>query len=147
MAICVMNVQHEMHVMCWDCDVRRVWWTCDMRCMWWTCDMRRVLRLLHDTCILVWWKIKKKSVHTSVREVQVTDVCTGHQTGFIVWEQGRQLVSTFLLHIICCIELCEYLKYKLSIIHHPGYNYNLCNVCFTRDVHWLSIIWLFPISH
>ena len=23
-------------------------------------------------------------MHTSVREVQVTDVCTGHQTGFIV---------------------------------------------------------------
>ena len=26
--------------------------------------------------------------------------------------------ETFLLHIICCIRLCAYLQYKLSIIHH-----------------------------
>ena len=36
------------------------------------------------TCILVQRKIKDKSVHTSALEAQVTDVCTGHQTGFIV---------------------------------------------------------------
>ena len=36
------------------------------------------------TCILVQGKIKEKVVHTSVREARVTDVCTGHQTGFIV---------------------------------------------------------------
>ena len=39
----------------------------------------------HSTiCILVRRKIKEKSVHTSVLEAQFTDVCTGHQTGFIV---------------------------------------------------------------
>ena len=36
----------------------------------------------------------------------------------IAWEQGRKLVITFLLHIICCIGLCTHLFYKLSIIHH-----------------------------
>ena len=36
------------------------------------------------TCILVRRKIKEKSVHTSALETQVTDVCTVHQTGFIV---------------------------------------------------------------
>ena len=35
-------------------------------------------------CILVRRKIKEKSVHTSALEAQVTDVCTGHQKGFIV---------------------------------------------------------------
>ena len=38
--------------------------------------------------------------------------------GLIACEQGRKLVNTFLLHIICCIGLCAYLLYKLSIIHH-----------------------------
>ena len=38
--------------------------------------------------------------------------------GLIEWEEVRKLVNTFLLHIICCIELCAYLQYKLSIIHH-----------------------------
>ena len=38
--------------------------------------------------------------------------------GLITGEHGRELVSTILLHIICCIELCVYLQYKLSIIHH-----------------------------
>ena len=33
------------------------------------------------TCILVRGKIRERSVHTSVREAGVTDVCTGHQTG------------------------------------------------------------------
>ena len=32
--------------------------------------------------------------------------------------QGRKLVNTLLLHIICYIELCAYLQYKLSIIHY-----------------------------
>ena len=36
------------------------------------------------SCILVPRKIKEKSVHTSALEAQVTDVCTVHQTGFIV---------------------------------------------------------------
>ena len=36
------------------------------------------------TCILVRRKIKERSVHTSVREARVTDVCTGRETGFIV---------------------------------------------------------------
>ena len=35
-------------------------------------------------CILVRRKIKEKSVHTSALEAQFTDVCTVHQTGFIV---------------------------------------------------------------
>ena len=43
---------------------------CAIHCIW--------------TCILVQRKIKEKSVHTSALEAQVTDVCTGHQTGFIV---------------------------------------------------------------
>ena len=33
-----------------------------------------------------------------------------------VSDTGRKLVITFLLHIICCIGLCVYLLYKLSII-------------------------------
>ena len=69
-------------------------------------------------------------MHSSVREAQVTDVCTGHQTGFIVksnWqEQGRKLVNTLLFHIICCIELCAYLQYKLSIIHQDVCRVMVC---------------------
>ena len=38
--------------------------------------------------------------------------------GIIAREQGRKLANTFLLYIICCIELCAYLQYILSIIHH-----------------------------
>ena len=32
--------------------------------------------------------------------------------------QGRDVVNTVLFHIICYIELCAYLQYKLSIIHY-----------------------------
>ena len=38
--------------------------------------------------------------------------------GLIVREQVRKLLNTFLLYIICCIELCAYLQYKLSLIYH-----------------------------
>ena len=47
-------------------------------------------------CTLVWRKIKERSVHTSVREARVTDVSTGHQTGFFVEIKGvttRQEIS------------------------------------------------------
>ena len=30
----------------------------------------------------------------------------------------KNIVNTFLLHIIFCTELCAHLLYKLSIIHH-----------------------------
>ena len=59
--------------------------------------------------------------HRSLMCAQVTRQVS--LLGLIAWEQGRKLVNTFLLHILCCIGLCAYLPYKLSIICHPGYNY------------------------
>ena len=45
--------------------------------------------------------------------------------GLSEWEQGRKLVVTFLLHIICCIGLCTYLLYNCLLFTTPGYNYYL----------------------
>ena len=59
--------------------------------------------------------------HSSLMCAQVTRQVS--LLGLIARGQGRKLVNTFLLHIICCIGLCVYLLYKLSIICHPGYNY------------------------
>ena len=42
--------------------------------------------------------------------------------------KGGKLVNAFLLYKIYCIELCAYLEYKLSIIHHTK-RYKLVTVC------------------
>ena len=38
-------------------------------------------------------------------------------------------MNTFLLSYVC-----SYLQYELSITHHPGYNYNMYNMC-----NWFNI--------
>ena len=70
---------------------------------------------VHGFCILVRRKIKEKSVHTSALEAQVTDVCTGHQTGFIVGincVRTRQEISIII--IITTIQLNKGLRTLLN---------------------------------
>ena len=59
-------------------------------------------------CILVRRKIKEKSVHTSALEAQVTDMCTVHQTGFIVGINCVRTRQEISKRTVCMYRQCLY---------------------------------------
>ena len=65
------------------------------------------------TYVLVSWLRGGSREKLCVHVAQVSDIAQVTRQvsllGLIVREQGRKLVNTFLLHIICCIEQCAYL--------------------------------------
>ena len=71
----------------------------------------------------------------------------GLQTGFIVIGliefEYIEIISEHIsiIHIMCCIELCTYLQYKLSITHDTQYTHSLTSTVKNMDHRNLSCSW------